>query len=385
VPKAHLTDISVRSLKHDGNRLTYWDTQLRGLGLRVGPNRKTWLVMRGDKRRRTTIGHYPAVTLAEARKKAMSLLGAEIEDVSTVRFTVALDKFFETHTSTLKGRSRTEVERLLNSHLLPHFQTRALAKITYEDVAQAIERIKAPSTAWHLFKDARTFFNWCVPRYLKHSPMSGMRSPSRYVARKRVLTDTELVSVWRAADRAGYPFGTILKLLILTGQRWGEIASLRRGYIDIKSRTITLPETKNGTRHTLPFGQMVSDILEAIPRLTTTDLLFPGRDPQKAWNGAGKAKWLLEWYPPIKPWTIHDLRRTASTGWASLRVPPHIVERLLNHRLGSIQTEGILSAVAEVYNRYAYLDEMREAVTKWERHIGSLLADQERLREFRAA
>ena len=130
---------------------------------------------------------------------------------------------------------------------------------------------------------------------------------------------------------------------------------------------------------------MTSDILEGIPRLNTTDLLFPGRDPEKPWNGVGKAKWLLEWRPSLKPWTIHDLRRTASTGWASLRVPPHIVERLLNHKLGSLQTEGVLSAVAEVYNRYAYLDEMREAMSEWEAHVGLLLADQERPREARAA
>jgi hypothetical protein len=59
-----------------------------------------------------------------------------------------------------------------------------------------------------------------------------------------------------------------------------------------------------------------------------------------------------------------------------LKVPPHVVERLLNHKFGSItnQTDGMVSAVAEVYNRHRYLPEMREAVDKWEKHLTSLLA-----------
>jgi hypothetical protein len=78
---------------------------------------------------------------------------------------------------------------------------------------------------------------------------------------------------------------------------------------------------------------------------------------------------------PIAPWQLRDLRRTFATKLASLRVPPHIVERLLNHRLGTLQAGGEISAVAAIYNRHQYLDEMREAVMKWEGYVTSLLAD----------
>jgi hypothetical protein len=70
---------------------------------------------------------------------------------------------------------------------------------------------------------------------------------------------------------------------------------------------------------------------------------------------------------------LRDLRRTFATKLASLRVAPHIVERLLNHRLGTLQAGGEISAVAEVYNRHLYIDEMREAVEKWEGYLSSLL------------
>jgi hypothetical protein len=118
---------------------------------------------------------------------------------------------------------------------------------------------------------------------------------------------------------------------------------------------------------------MAAAILETIPRRNATNLLFPGRDLTSPWNGAGKAKFQLEDRPSIKPWTLHDLRRTASTTWAKLRIPPHIVERLLNHQIGAIQSAGTISAVAEVYNQYLYLDEMREAVDKYDGYLSSLI------------
>jgi integrase len=212
-----------------------------------------------------------------------------------------------------------------------------------------------------------------------------MAMPCRTTARKRVLTDVELVAVWRASEVVGYPFGTILKLLILTGQRWGEIASLRWEYINAKERTIRLPETKNGRTHTVPFGACAAAIIEIVPRCNSTSLLFPGRNDDLPWNGSGKSKWLMKKTCPIADWTIHDLRRTASTNWAALGAPPHVVEKLLNHTFGSLQTHGALSAVAEVYNRYQYMPEMREAVTKWENYIASLLAQREADVAIRAA
>ena len=80
----------------------------------------------------------------------------------------------------------------------------------------------------------------------------------------------------------------------------------------------------------------------------------------------------------VAPWQLHDLRRTTATSWARLGVAPHIVEKLLNHTFGSLinQTNGVISAVAGVYNRHAYVDEMRAAMSRWEAHLGLLLRSQ---------
>jgi integrase len=72
----------------------------------------------------------------------------------------------------------------------------------------------------------------------------------------------------------------------------------------------------------------------------------------------------------IPPFTIHDLRRTAASGMAGLRFPPHIVEAVLNHRSGTRR------GVAGVYNRHDYRDEKRAALEAWGRHVLSLVDGQ---------
>ena len=183
----------------------------------------------------------------------------------------------------------------------------------------------------------------------------------------------------RAAEEVGYPFGTGLQLSLLWGTRWGETTSCQRTFIDPKERLIILPDTKNGTEHCFPYGDRTAAILETIPRYNSAELLFPGKHGQP-WNGAGKAKWELKERCKIAPWQILDLRRTFATKIAELKdengrtaVQPHIVERLINHKVGTLQAQGVITAVAEVYNRYMYLDEMRDAVRRWEDKLTIIL------------
>jgi integrase len=200
---------------------------------------------------------------------------------------------------------------------------------------------------------------------LPHSPIEGMKPPGKYTPRKRVLSAFELKALWDAVPV--YPFGTIIRILLLTGQRWGEIVSLRREYIDEYQKIITLPETKNGRTHVFPYGNMVVDILATVPCFKASTLLFPGRDKQKPWNGAGKAKCELDKDLKLDPWTIHDLRRTFATIHASIGTPIHITERLLNH------VSGTQAGIVSVYQRHEYLPEMRKAVDAFEAHLRSIL------------
>lgn len=385
MPIVHLTDIVVSRLKQPG---TYYDQTTPAFGIRVGKNRKTWFVIRGRKRMRTSIGRYPTVSLANARKQALALLASPVTKAPEVpKFTEALQKFYDVHLPTLKPSSQYSIRGALERHFVKPFRHKSLDEITHQDIAEITDKlaIRVPGEAWHAFKDARIFFRWCVPRLIRYSPMEGLKSPTKYKPRRRVLSDDELVKVWRAAEEVGYPFGTVIRLSLLWGTRWGETVSCSRSFIDPKERTVTLPETKNGTQHRFPCGQHTIDILDSIPRFNSTELLFPGRDMVTPWNGSGKAKWELKQKLPIAPWQLLDLRRTFATKVAELKdengcsaVPPHIVERLLNHKLGTLKAQGVITAVAEVYNRALYMDEMRGAISRWEARLTALLQSSSR-------
>jgi integrase len=254
-----------------------------------------------------------------------------------------------------------------------------LAKITFHTLSEITDALAdTPSEQAHALAVARTFFKWCArpPRkYIQHSPLDGLQLTIGK-SRKRTLTDDELVRVWLAAEEQGYPHGTTVQLLMLTGQRRGEVGGLQWPWIAEKDRTVTLPEwiTKNSVQHTFPYGEMAAQIFETIPRRNSTDLLFPSRcADDRPFSGWSKFK--KEMKDGVPHWTLHDLRRTFATKLAEFRVAPHVVERLLNHKFGSIsnKTDGVVSAVAEVYNRYAYLPEMRDAIAKWEAHLRALL------------
>ena len=374
MPIVHLTDLVVSRLKTPG---TYYDKTTPAFAIRVGKNRKTWFVIRGRARMRTNIGRYPAVPLARARKEALVLLGSPlVPEIKVPTFGEAIAQFYAIHVVTMKPKTQYQLKRIVARYFDLELKHRSLDEITHQDITKVTDELakRVPGEAFHVFKYIRIFFRWCVPRYLKHSPMEGLKSPSTYTPRKRVLTNHEIVEVWNAADAVGYPFGAAIKLSLLWGTRWGETISCRRAFMDTKEKTITLPETKNGTQHCFPYGQLTTEILKTIPTCSDTDMLFPGRDKQSAWNGSGKAKWELKETCKIAPWQLLDLRRTFATKLAELKVPPHIVERLLNHKLGTLQTQGVITAVADVYNRALYMDEMREAVDKWEAKLSELLS-----------
>lgn len=181
-------------------------------------------------------------------------------------------------------------------------------------------------------------------------------------SRDRVLDDDELAKVWRTAQAIGYPYGTIVQLLILTGQRSGEIAALQWDWIGGDVITIPASATKNARATTIPLGPMTQASIDTIPRLGP--LLFPARGyTDKPFRGFGVSKIVLD-KCGVTNFTHHDLRRTFATNLAALGTPIHVTEKLLNH----------VSGVVAIYNRHSYMEEMRAAVRQWECRLSEILA-----------
>jgi hypothetical protein len=279
-----LTDLTVRTLS-EGLHL---DTRLPSFGIRVGKRRKTWIVIKGKNRTKISLGRYPAMSLADARKQAMVELSRSASPSETPiapSYPEALAEFHAIHVASLRPRSAYQLSR----NLTRHFQwTKPLDQITHQDVLTALDGIEARSQRAHALKDIRTFFNWCIPRYLKSSPCIGIKKPTQK-SRDRVLADDELYKVWYRAREVGYPYGTIVLLLILTGQRLGEIAGLRWEWI--QDGTVTFPGeiTKNARASRIPLGATARRIVDGTPRHSL--LLFPARGhATRPFNGFGASK-----------------------------------------------------------------------------------------------
>jgi integrase len=432
MPSAHLTDISVQRLKFDGAQTTYYDATLPAFGVRIGRRTKTWLVMVGKNRQRKTLGYYPDLSLAKARSEARKLL-AYRPRFTHISFEEGLEVFLDLQAKRTRPKTLYEAKRVLNRHFLPKLAKRPLGDVQAFEVVSILDAIiSTPTEANRAFGAIRQFFRWAAARGYCSNLLQGQRAPAKSTPRARVLSDAELQSIWRVCEQTGEQspqritfeegprektttlvagngaalalprlpahFATIVKLLILTGQRRGEIAALKAEYIswlttngtiraigpDGAERTlpatgsqsthenkctITFPPslTKNAREHTFPVGRFASTILSTATSSNGSSFLFPSRTGSGCFNGWSKAKEQLDKLSGVDGWTIHDLRRTFATRLAEMGIAPHVIERLLNHITGTI------SGISAVYNRAKYVEEMRSAIEAWDARVQEIL------------
>ena len=382
--KHSLTDLAIRSMSIPRQgQSELWDSRLPGFGVRAshGGTKSFVLMYRyHGRQRRMTLGRYPILRLSEARQLAYEALRAaafgtdpqaeklKVRNVPEVEhFDSFVRHFIETYARP-KNRTADDTERVLMRHFGRAWGTRAIKEITKQDVMAVIDGIMAEgnhASANKALAVVRKLFNWAVERgLLDQSPCAGINAPARSTKRDRVLSDDEFIAIWRAAIEMGYPFGSIVQLLLLTGQRREEVAGLRWSELDLTKAIWSLGalRTKSNRAHVVPLPPLTVSILSKLPRFNG-DLMFPARGSQNPVSGFAKWKDEIDGRCHVKGWRLHDLRRTAATGMARLGVSPHVVERLLNH------TSGTFGGVAGVYNRFGYLPEMRTALERWSDHI----------------
>jgi integrase len=368
-----LTEASIRAAKPG----TLWDGSLKGFGVRVGKNRKTFIVLVASGRRKA-IGTWPLLSLASARTEARRLLAektlGKIRPAHTAFDDAKADYLAycteRVKAGTMKPRTLKDYTRLLQHF---PFARQSVADITARDILLRLKPLP-PSERHHAFTAARRFFRYAVQNHVvDRSPMESMAPPARGVSRERVLTEEELRAVYRTSRAGATHFHRITALLCLTGQRKNEIAHLEWDWL--QGELVTLPSwlTKNKRTHTFPIGPEAQDVISRTPRLVDTPYLFPAArerrkgNPATVFNGFSKAKATFDKECGVTGWRLQDLRRTVSTYMAELQVPQIHVEKLLNHVSGGTQ-----SPIAQVYNRYSYLPEMRQAVLTYERWLATL-------------
>jgi integrase len=340
----------------------------------------------GGRSRKYTVGPYPAIDLKTARALAAQALRAVAEGRDPGQEKIAAraaqpdtveavaKQFVELHCRRAnRPRTIEGTQQLLDLHVLPRWRRRLIKDITRRDVLDLLDGLVAggrPVAANRVLTAVRKLFNWAIERdILAVSPCAGVKPPTPEQSRDRVLSDDELGNVWRAADQLGGPFGALVKLLILTGQRRDEVARMTWSEIDFEARLWTLPKerSKNGKPHDVALADQAVAVLEALPRIGDFVLTTDGRSA--ASNYAVNKKRLDALLPAdMPPWWLHDARRTAASGMARLGINLPVIEKVLNHSSGSF------GGIVGVYQRHDFADEKRRALECWGARVADLVS-----------
>jgi integrase len=414
MPTIRLTQLAAEKLASPATgRIVYWDRHLPGFGVRItASGAKSWVAMYrvNGKPVMETIGSLAKVPRVDdarqAARDSMAMAATGGHPVRDRRTAVArgaantckaaVDRYLAQCDRNLKPKTAREWRRIFEHDVLPRWGERPLTDIAKGDVLELVndkaanrERQRKGSDggaavqAGKMLTRLRTFFGWAVANnFAVADPTAGIRRPAKEAQRDRVLTDDEIRAFWTATDALGYPFGPLFRLLLLTAQRQSEIASLRWPELDNpESPTVwTIPgsRAKNGKPHIVQLNPMAAEVIEAVPRIEGQALLFSAMGKTPA-SGFGRAKERLDdrmlaalceiagEAADLPPWTLHDLRRTATTGMARLGIAPHVCDKVLNHTAGTIR------GVAAVYNRFEYLAERKAALEAWGRFVEGLV------------
>jgi integrase len=385
--KATISGLTLPAGKQDA---IFFDEELRGFRLRIrAGGKRTWITqyqLGGHQQRRVTIGRVELFSPEEARKIAREYLAEarlgqdpqrERETArAEARITLGAvaEKYLKVKRGELRPKSFRDLSRYLQSHWRP-LHALPIHQVSRRDVAARLGELlpgSGPGAAVRARAALSALFAWAIAEGLtEHNPVIGTNQPAALRPRDRVLTDAELVAVWKACGEDD--FGRMTRLLVLTACRRQEVGGMRWSELDPERGIWVIPgeRTKNGREHTLPLPPLAWEIIEAVPHRAGIDLLF-GRGGPQGYVGFDKVKKALDRRLTLPHWTLHDLRRSAATGMINLNIEPHHVEAVLNHYSGH------RAGVSGVYNRSPYTAQIKAALAMWADDVRALVEGGER-------
>jgi integrase len=274
-------------------------------------------------------------------------------------------------------RSGAVVRRELDRFVVAPWGERDIHDITKRDVIDLLDGIADSGrvvTANRIRAYLGKFLNWAVERdILAASPAVGVKPVAKEASRDRVLSDDEIRWLWAACEAEGFPWGPLGKVLLLTGQRLGEVVQITDAEVQGATWHLTAARTKNGRAHDVPLSDAARDVLAGVDRIGgAAGYIFTtnGRTPLSGFHkGRGHLADAMatiaakERGEPVEipHWTFHDLRRTAATGMARLGIAVRVTEAVLNH------VSGTAGGIVAVYQRHDYAAEKRAALDAWAR------------------
>jgi integrase len=353
-------------------QIDVWDELLPGFGVRVGTTgRKSFFVgtrINGRYKRITLKPPYDLLSLADARVKAKAIMsdahagiGPELrkkrEEKGT--FGAVAKSFMQDYAK--NHRTRDEMQRIIDRYLA-EWHERQISEITRGEIKELL-RVKArtaPIMANRIKALVSKIFTWALKEeIIEASPALSLDPPGgseKDRERTRTLSADEIRLVWNSFDKLGYPWGPLFKMLIITGQRCGEVGGMKWSEITDDGWHVPNERAKSGRGHLIPLSSLAREILDEVPEIG--ELVFRTRLGSWSW-----AKERVD--AKIPHWRLHDLRRTFATQLRSLGVDRVVVSKLLNHAE---------AGVTKIYDRYAADPEKAAAMDRWANRLREILS-----------
>lgn len=361
-----------------GKQIDLSDESLPGLRFRANPGgTATWNLNCRDqsgRMRRFSIGSFPAISIAEARKRARKLRdevkqnGADptadrrrkrlrAKDAAAGIGTLAalLDSYAKQRGLALKSWAdgRRQIENVFGP-----FLKRSLESLTKADLQNHADNWKSKQAASAAVRYLRPILKWAAERELLAASVAALTQPASTVTRRRVLSDDELERLLPALRASARPQAAAMLFALFTLARRDEIASACWRHIDFEAQVWLIPETKAGRPHRVPLSRQALALLEG--RRPDTE------KPEAKIFASGTGGKLDNWHritaelqkaSETSDWHRHDLRRTSATLMGDMGVAPHVIEAALNHA-------ELHSALAGTYNRARYQPQVADALQK---------------------
>ena len=375
--KKKLSDLYVKKLKPQSSPFLVWDTYQRGLVLRVQPTGyKSWMCVyrRHGRPRWYHLGAADAIYLADARKLAGRVMYqvAEGKDPAAERaaergrgtFAELAARYVEEYAKK-KNKSWKQTDDQLKRHVLPKLGKMAAAEITRADIKSMFRRINSPTSANLALASTSAVFSWAIKEDILTANPCAKVEGNVTELRERVLSDAEIPLVWKALDDLNSVQGMALKVLLLTGQRPGEVAAMRAehivdGWWELPGAPVPelgWPGTKNAASHRVWLPPPARAVID---QMAADGSVFGVARPELSLAMKVVCKKLK-----MERATPHDLRRTHGTTITRLGFGRDAMNRIQNHREGGI---------ASVYDRHQYAEENKNIMETVARHLTNLVA-----------
>ena len=384
----------IESIKPTEKRQRVPDTTVQGLSLVVQPTGKKLFQYRyrfDKKDKSVTLGTVPAMSLKEARDKAVDfrrMLDVNTDPLHSQRQQKATEIDRTTNSTIGAAMQRYEAEKLdklrsgdnAKSFLrefkaeFSHLELANFSKDMFREMLRDIVKQGHSVKANRVYTHVRTFMNWVEAEDLiEYNHLSKVKKPVEEVSRDRFLSDTEINLFWQATAADLEPWGHLYRLLLLTGQRLNECARMTEEEMMSPDHWhLSSDRVKNKKQHDVFLPKQAQAIVFRYDRIANNKgLIFTtnGSSFLRSFDKPTKrlrARMNELAGRELKHFTPHDLRRTCETGLAMLGTPQPIIDRITNHVTGR--------GMARVYNMHDYRAERIEAMNKWAQYVKGLIS-----------